>query len=96
MHTDNEAALKLSRNPKIHGRSKHIEIKHHFIRQIVTKGKINTLRVTSKDNTADILTKPLAKEDFSRHVIRLGMTGNTCDSESINNCDTGLSVGELF
>ena len=71
---DNESAVKLAKNPEDHKRSKHIDIRHHYIRQTVADGTIELLRVPSKDNTADILTKPLAKEDFLRHTAGLGMT----------------------
>lgn len=80
LYIDNEAALRLTRNPEDYGRAKHIELKYHFIRHAVSEGHINTLRVDSKDNTADIFTKPLPREDFSRHVRGLGMTLADCTS----------------
>lgn len=62
LYIDNNAALKLTRNPEFHSKSKHIDIKHHFIREKVIKDKIlATRRVGTKDNIADLLTKSLAR-----------------------------------
>lgn len=60
LYIDNNSALKLTRNPEFHSRSKHIDIKHHFIREKVEEGVINTQRVNTKDNLADVLTKALS------------------------------------
>ena len=61
---DNTAAICLSKNPILHSRAKHIEIKHHFIRDYVQKG-ILTLKFTDTDHQwVDIFTKPLAEDRF--------------------------------
>ncbi|GJS68064.1 hypothetical protein Tco_0682629 [Tanacetum coccineum] len=54
---DNKGAIDLSKNPVQHSRTKHIEIRHHFLRDNVQKGNISLEKVSSKDNIADILTK---------------------------------------
>ncbi|GJT30049.1 retrovirus-related pol polyprotein from transposon TNT 1-94 [Tanacetum coccineum] len=56
---DNKGAIDLSKNPVQHSRTKHIEIRHHFLRDNVQKGHISIEKVSSVDNIADILTKPL-------------------------------------
>ena len=61
LYIDNNSALKLTRNPEFHSRSKHIDIKHHFICEKVEEGVINTQRVNTKDNLADVFTKTLAR-----------------------------------
>ncbi|GKF51222.1 hypothetical protein Tco_0147689 [Tanacetum coccineum] len=58
---DNKGAIDLSKNPVQHSRTKHIEIRHHFFRDNVQKGNISLEKVSSKDNIADILTKPQSK-----------------------------------
>lgn len=73
LHIDNNAAMKLTRNAKFHVRTKHIGIKHHFIRELVSNGTITPIRVDTQDNAADILTKPLAWPSFSRHITHMGM-----------------------
>nr|GEV49747.1 copia protein [Tanacetum cinerariifolium] len=56
---DNKCAIDLSKNSVLHSRTKHIEIRHHFLRENVQKGNISIEKVSSEDNIADILTKPL-------------------------------------
>ncbi|GKF24058.1 hypothetical protein Tco_0076380 [Tanacetum coccineum] len=58
---DNKGAIELSKNPVQHSRTKHIEIRHHFLRENVQKGNISIEKVSSKDNISDILTKPLKR-----------------------------------
>ena len=75
LHIDCNSALKLTRNPEFHAKSKHIDVKHHFVREKVESGEINTKRVGTKDNIADVLTKALARPLHDDLVERLGMTG---------------------
>jgi len=73
LYIDNNSALKLSRNPEFHSRSKHIDVKHHFIREKVEEGAINTQRVDTKDNLADIFTKTLPRPTHEDLVNRLNL-----------------------
>ncbi|GJR54777.1 hypothetical protein Tco_1405298 [Tanacetum coccineum] len=70
---DNKEAIDLSKNPVQHSRTKHIEIRHHFLHDNVQKGNISIEKVPSKDNIADILTKPLKREPFNYLRLGLGM-----------------------
>ncbi|GJZ68077.1 retrovirus-related pol polyprotein from transposon TNT 1-94 [Tanacetum coccineum] len=70
---DNKGAIDLSKNPVQHSRTKHIEIRHHFLRDNVQKGNISIEKVTSEDNFADILTKPLKRDPFNYLRPGLGM-----------------------
>ncbi|GJX53308.1 retrovirus-related pol polyprotein from transposon TNT 1-94 [Tanacetum coccineum] len=70
---DNKGAIDLSKNPMQHSRTKHIEIHHHFLRDNVQKGHISIEKVSSVDNIADILTKPLKRESFNYLRLGLGM-----------------------
>ncbi|GJX33658.1 copia protein [Tanacetum coccineum] len=62
---DNKGVIDLSKNPVQHSRTKHIEIRHHFLHDNVQKGHILIEKVPSTDNIADILTKPLKRESFN-------------------------------
>ncbi|GJY44829.1 hypothetical protein Tco_0433042 [Tanacetum coccineum] len=62
---DNKGAIYLSKNPVQHSRTKHIEIRHHFLRDNIQKGNISIEKVASEDNIADIFTKPLKREILS-------------------------------
>ncbi|WJX45767.1 hypothetical protein P8452_32625 [Trifolium repens] len=64
LYCDNTAAIHLSKNPILHSRAKHIEIKHHFIRDYVQKGVIDLKFIETENQWADIFTKPLAVERF--------------------------------
>ncbi|GJX12628.1 retrovirus-related pol polyprotein from transposon TNT 1-94 [Tanacetum coccineum] len=70
---DNKGVIDLSKNPVQHSRTKHIEIRHHFLRDNVQKGHISIEKVSSVDNIADDLTKPLKRESFNYLHLGLGM-----------------------
>ncbi|GJY27522.1 hypothetical protein Tco_0403289 [Tanacetum coccineum] len=68
---DNKGAIDLSKNPVQHSRTKHIEIRHHFLRDNVQKGNISIEKVASEDNIGDIFTKPLKHEVIIARVISI-------------------------
>nr|GEU37840.1 retrovirus-related Pol polyprotein from transposon TNT 1-94 [Tanacetum cinerariifolium] len=70
---DNKGTIDLSKNPVQHSRTKHIEIHHRFPRNNVQKGHISIEKVSSVDNIADILTKPLKRKSFNYLRLGLGM-----------------------
>ena len=70
---DNTSAINLSKNPVLHSRSKHIDIRHHFLRDHVKKGDIKMTHIETEYNIADILTKPLNSERFAKLRLDLGM-----------------------
>ncbi|GKA52638.1 copia protein, partial [Tanacetum coccineum] len=78
---DNKGAIDLSKNPVQHSRTKHIEIRHHFLRDNVQKGNISIEKVASEDNIADIFTKPLKREVFNYLRLGLGMMELIMDNE---------------
>ncbi len=61
---DNTSAINLTRNPVYHSRSKHIELRHHFLRDNVQRGSVCVEYVNTELQLADIFTKPLDKEKF--------------------------------
>ena len=77
LYVDNQSALNLMKNPVFHGRSKHIDIRYHFIRECVENGNITVAHVSGKEQKADILTKPLArvKHDEMRNLIGVEKVG---------------------
>ena len=64
---DNQSAIDLSKNPVQHSRSKHIDIRYHFIKDQVEQGTIQLEYVGTRDQISDILTKPLSTELFEKH-----------------------------
>ncbi|GKA37562.1 hypothetical protein Tco_0724127 [Tanacetum coccineum] len=81
---DNKGAIDLSKNPVQHSRTKHIEIRHHFLRDNVQKGNISIEKVASEDNIADIFTKPLKREVFNYLRLGLGMMELVMDSDPLS------------
>ena len=63
---DNESAVKIAKNSVQHSRTKHIDIRHHFLRDHEAKGDISLQGVRSEEQLADIFTKPLDESTFVR------------------------------
>ena len=61
---DNTSAINISENSVQHSRTKHIEIRHHFLRDYAQKGDITLEFVSTKDQLVDIFTKSLSEEQF--------------------------------
>jgi hypothetical protein len=61
---DNSSAVSISRNPVFHGRTKHIKIKFHFIREVQQSNEVMLIHCSSEEQLADLFTKPLPKERF--------------------------------
>lgn len=70
---DNQAAISLSKYNTNHKRSKHIEIRYHFIRNLSERREIQVEYIKSNQNTADIFTKSIAKDQFGIHKQALGI-----------------------
>ena len=62
--SDNESAIKISLNPVQHSKTKHIDIRHHFIRDHIKQGDIEVLFINTQEQLADIFTKPLDEARF--------------------------------
>ncbi|KAJ0577826.1 putative RNA-directed DNA polymerase [Helianthus annuus] len=61
---DSRSAIHMSRNPVMNGRSKHIELKHHFIRDMVAQRQVSLEFCGTDEQIADVLTKALCREKF--------------------------------
>ena len=70
---DNTSAICITKNPAQHSRTKHIDIRHHFIRDHFTKGDIDIQFVPTDSQLADIFTKPLHFDRFSNLRALLGV-----------------------
>ncbi|CAM6085559.1 unnamed protein product [Calypogeia fissa] len=71
LHCDSNSALHIAANRMTHGRVKHIDIRYHFIRQAVSDKQIELIKIEGKLNPADMLTKVIPLESFSRHCVKL-------------------------
>ncbi|WVZ24349.1 hypothetical protein V8G54_002893 [Vigna mungo] len=72
VHCDSQSAIHLANHQIYHSRTKHIDVKLHFVRSIVESGDVQICKIASEENPADMLTKPLAKERFLLLLSRIG------------------------
>jgi hypothetical protein len=77
---DNSSSIKLSKNPIMHGRCKHTDVRFHFLRYLTKDGIIELVSCKSEEQLADIMTKPLKLDSFCSIRSDLGML----DIDSLN------------
>ena len=70
---DNQSAIAMSKSSKFHGHAKHIDIRHHFIREKVNGGEIQLIYCPSGDMVADMLTKALNQHQLKNLMNRAGV-----------------------
>ncbi|GJT24096.1 putative ribonuclease H-like domain-containing protein [Tanacetum coccineum] len=73
IYIDNESTICIVKNPVYHSKTKHIAIRHHFIRDAYEKKLIQVLKIHTDDNVADLLTKAFDVSRFQFLVVSIGM-----------------------
>ena len=73
IHVDNRAAIELMKDSKFHACTKHINIKHHYIRDMIKDQGIIVVLCASKENLADVFTKLLPQEQYTYLIKQFGM-----------------------
>lgn len=73
---DNQSTIAMSRNPQFHGRSKHIDIKFHYVKDQYDRNVIQLQYCPANDMIADIFTKGVSQEKFKKLRQMLGMCKN--------------------
>ena len=66
INCDNTGAINMSKNPIMHSETKHIPFKYHYLREQVSQNTVKLEYIDTKEQSADIFTKPLPKEAFER------------------------------
>ena len=61
---DSSSAIKLLKNPVMHGRSKHIDVRFHFLRELTKAGTVELVHCGTQEQLADMMTKPLKLDAF--------------------------------
>jgi len=74
IYCDNIGATQLSSNPIFHSRMKHVAVDYHFIRDQVQSGQLRVTHVSSADQLADLLTKPLSTSTFQLFRDKIGLS----------------------
>ncbi|MCO5568583.1 hypothetical protein L7F22_022282 [Adiantum nelumboides] len=64
LYCDNQSAIQLTKNPVFHSKAKHIAVKYQFIREVIEDKQIPLVKIHTKDNPTDLLTKALSRESF--------------------------------
>lgn len=73
IYSDNQGVIALAKNPQFHGRSKHIDIQHHYVREKIVDGTVELTYIDTSRQIADGLTKALPREPFERFRKALGL-----------------------
>jgi hypothetical protein len=73
LHMDNQLAIAIAKNPAFHKRTKHIEVRYHFLKSKVESKEIELAYVPTMDQTADTMTKGLPREKHERFVGWMGL-----------------------
>ena len=74
IYEDNQGAIAITKNPVHHGRTKHIDVKHHAIRELSENGIINVEHINTNNMLADLLTKPLCVSKIQFLTQGMGMS----------------------
>jgi hypothetical protein len=74
LHSDNQSAIALTRDHQYHARTKHIDIRFHFIRWIVEDGKMKLVYCPTEEMVADIMTKALPSVKVKHFAAALGLS----------------------
>ncbi|CAI7803196.1 unnamed protein product [Closterium sp. NIES-53] len=70
---DNESTIHLTKDPVFHGRTKHIEVRHYFLRELVQREQLKAKHIASDCNLADLFTKSLVRQDHYRLLSSMGV-----------------------
>uniref|UniRef100_A0A2N9HL28 CCHC-type domain-containing protein n=1 Tax=Fagus sylvatica TaxID=28930 RepID=A0A2N9HL28_FAGSY len=73
IHCDSTVALAYAKDPKYHGQTKHIDIRYHYIRDMVMHKEVVLKHISTTRMIADPLTKPIGRDAFQAHVRSLGL-----------------------
>jgi hypothetical protein len=94
LKVDNKSALALTRNPVFHERSKHIDLRYHFIQNCLAEGTVSATYINTVDQLADILTKVLGRVKFQELRARIGMVqiGQDRDQREIDRDNPHLDL----
>src|SRR5438477_7855715 len=74
LYSDNQSAIALAKNPVSHARAKHIDLRHHFIREAILDKIVWLQHIPTSEMTADSLTKALGREKHEKCATRMGMS----------------------
>ena len=68
---DNVGAIFLDKNKAVSDRTKHIDMRYHFVREFIEDGVVKVVFVRSEDNDADLFTKNVSSDIYEKHMSKL-------------------------
>ena len=75
LHCDSQSAIHLEKNPVYHARTKHIQVRYHFIRSAFEDGVLVLKKIPGSQNPADLLTKAVTNEKLKLCATSVGLLG---------------------
>ena len=73
LYCDNQVAIDYTKDPRYHSKSKHIETKYNFVRDIVAQKEVKIQYISMQQMVADPLTKPVTRDVYAIHSRSLGL-----------------------
>ncbi|WVZ75732.1 hypothetical protein U9M48_023765 [Paspalum notatum var. saurae] len=92
---DSTSAISVAKNPVLHSRTKHIDVRFHFLRDHYEKGDIDLIHVVSANQLADIFTKPLEFDAFARLRGEVEILACPLHRLQVEGVDNALIKGEI-
>jgi hypothetical protein len=75
LHSDSQSVIHLAKNSTFHSRTKHIDLRYHFIRSLIQDGVLKLVKIVGSKNPADMLTKLVTTEKLELCVASVGLQG---------------------
>ena len=73
VYSDNEAAIAYTKDPMYHGKTKHINMRFNYVRDLTTQKKLNMVYISTHEMLANPFTKLIPRDVFRKHMKSLGL-----------------------
>jgi hypothetical protein len=71
---DNQSVMYLTKDQMFHERTKRIDVKYYYVREVITEGRLKVSKISTHDNPADMMTKPIPVAKFELCSSLIGIT----------------------
>ena len=71
--SDSQSSIAYTKDPKFHSKTKHIDIKYHYVKDMVARGEVNLKYISTHDLITNPLTKAVTRDVFERHINCFGL-----------------------
>ena len=73
LFTDSQSAIHLAKNSALHSKTKHIQLRYHFIRSFLDDGKLNLVKIRTNENPVDMMKKVVPREKLNSSLASVGL-----------------------